>query len=162
MTFTELSAEERADPARFLLGTFFSPTDASQAAGQAYLKRLAARTRDRDLPVSTKTAAAQLQAIREWGAVPSRDRYATLPKIRHPTLVVHGAKDIVPLGNEEVEVQVEHCGLCHSDLSMLTNDWGWSRFPAVFGHEAGGTVVEVARGYTDYPYSTQQRKEVWR
>ena len=44
MTFTELSAEERADPAQFLLAAFFSPTDASQAAGRAYLDRLAART----------------------------------------------------------------------------------------------------------------------
>jgi pimeloyl-ACP methyl ester carboxylesterase len=95
MTFTELSSEERADPDQFLLTAFFSPTDASQAAGRAYLKRLAARTRDRDLPVSTKTAEAQLHAIREWGAVPSSDRYATLPKIKHPTLVVHGTKDIV-------------------------------------------------------------------
>jgi pimeloyl-ACP methyl ester carboxylesterase len=95
MTFTELSAEERADPDQFLLTAFFSPTDASQAAGRAYLKRLAARTRDRDLPVSTKTAEAQLRAIREWGAVPPSDRYATLPKIEHPTLVVHGTKDVV-------------------------------------------------------------------
>jgi pimeloyl-ACP methyl ester carboxylesterase len=95
MTFTELSSEERADPDRFLLSAFFSPTDASQAAGRAYLKRLAARTRDRDRPVSTKAAEAQLHAIREWGAVPSSDRYATLPRIKHPTLVVHGARDIV-------------------------------------------------------------------
>jgi pimeloyl-ACP methyl ester carboxylesterase len=95
MTFTELSSEERADPDQFLLTAFFSPTDASQAAGRAYLKRLAARTRDRDLPVSTKTAEAQLHAIREWGAVPSSDRYATLSKIKHKTLIVHGTKDIV-------------------------------------------------------------------
>ena len=39
MTFTELSSEERADPEQFLLAAFFSPTDASQAAGRAYLKR---------------------------------------------------------------------------------------------------------------------------
>jgi len=95
MTFTELSADERADPDQFLLGAFFSPTGASQAAGRAYLKRLAARTRDRDRPVSTRTAEAQLHAIREWGAVPPSDRYATLQKIKHPTLVVHGIKDIV-------------------------------------------------------------------
>ena len=44
MTFAELSAEERADPEQFLLAAFFSPTDASQAAGRVYLKRLAART----------------------------------------------------------------------------------------------------------------------
>jgi pimeloyl-ACP methyl ester carboxylesterase len=95
MTFTELSAEERADPDRFLLDALFSPTDASQAAGRAYLKRLAARTRDRDRPVSTRTAEAQLRAIREWGTVPPSERYATLQKIKHPTLVVHGNKDIV-------------------------------------------------------------------
>jgi len=95
MTFTELSAEERADPDQFLLAAFFAPTDASQAAGRAYLKRLAARTQDRDLPVSTKAAEAQLHAIREWGAVPSSGRYATLPKIKHPTLVVHGTRDVV-------------------------------------------------------------------
>jgi len=48
-----------------------------------------------------------------------------------------------PLGAEEVEVHVEHCGLCHSDLSVLNNDWGISQFPAVLGHEAVGRVVEV-------------------
>ena len=37
MTFTELSSEEQADPEQFLLAAFFSPTDASQAAGRAYL-----------------------------------------------------------------------------------------------------------------------------
>ena len=95
MEFAELSAEEQADPVRFLLTAFFSPTEASQAAGRAYLKRLAARTQDRDLPVSPKTAEAQLRAIREWGQVPSRDRYATLKDIKHPTLIVHGNKDIV-------------------------------------------------------------------
>jgi pimeloyl-ACP methyl ester carboxylesterase len=95
MTFTELSSEERADPDRFLLSAFFSPTDASQAAGRAYLNRLAARTRDRDRPVLTRTADAQLRAIREWGAVPSSNRYATLQNIKHPTLVVHGTRDIV-------------------------------------------------------------------
>jgi pimeloyl-ACP methyl ester carboxylesterase len=97
MTFTELSSEERADRERFLLTAFFSPTDASQAAGRAYLNRLAGRTRDRDRPVSTRTAEAQLHAIREWGAVPSNNRYAALQNIKHPTLVVHGTKDIVVL-----------------------------------------------------------------
>ena len=55
------------------------------------------RTRDRDRPVSTRTAEAQLRAIREWGAVPSSKRYATLQNIKHPTLIVHGNKDIVVL-----------------------------------------------------------------
>ena len=53
--------------------------------------------------------------------------------------------ELGPLGDEEVEVEVEHCGLCHSDLSIRNNDWGFSRFPAVLGHEAVGRVVEVGR-----------------
>src|SRR6516165_4381556 len=51
--------------------------------------------------------------------------------------------ELGPLGDEEVEVQVEHCGLCHSDISVLNNDWEFSQFPAVLGHEAVGRVVEV-------------------
>jgi D-arabinose 1-dehydrogenase-like Zn-dependent alcohol dehydrogenase len=34
--------------------------------------------------------------------------------------------DLGPLGPEDVEVVVEHCGLCHSDLSVLNNEWGGS------------------------------------
>jgi pimeloyl-ACP methyl ester carboxylesterase len=95
MEFAELSAEEQADPVQFVLTAFFSPTETSQVAGRAYLKRLAARTHDRDLPVSPKAAGAQLRAIREWGSVPSSNRYATLKDIGHSTLIVHGNKDVV-------------------------------------------------------------------
>jgi uncharacterized zinc-type alcohol dehydrogenase-like protein len=35
------------------------------------------------------------------------------------------AVDLGPLGSEDVEVAVEHCGLCHSDLSVLNNDWAY-------------------------------------
>ncbi|NML15872.1 NADPH-dependent aldehyde reductase Ahr [Azohydromonas caseinilytica] len=56
-----------------------------------------------------------------------------------------------PLGAQEVEIAVEHCGLCHSDLSMLDDEWGQSRYPLVPGHEAVGRVValgEEALGLT--------------
>ncbi|MGO9109054.1 MAG: NADPH-dependent aldehyde reductase Ahr [Thermoguttaceae bacterium] len=51
--------------------------------------------------------------------------------------------DLGPLSAEEVEVEVEHCGLCHSDLSVLKNDWGVSLYPAVLGHEVVGRVTAV-------------------
>ena len=95
MTFTELSAEEQADPVAFLLAAFFSPSQASQAAGREYMKRLESRKENRDLPVSRSSAEAQLAAIREWGTIPPTGRYATLKNITHPTLIVHGNKDIV-------------------------------------------------------------------
>lgn len=50
---------------------------------------------------------------------------------------------------EEVEVAVENCGLCHSDLSVINNELGFSRFPVVPGHEVVGRVValgEAAKG----------------
>jgi len=47
------------------------------------------------------------------------------------------------LGDEHVEIKVSHCGLCHSDLSMLNNDWAMTAYPFVGGHEAVGQVVAV-------------------
>ena len=51
--------------------------------------------------------------------------------------------DLGPLGAEDVEVAVEHCGLCHSDLSVLNNDWGISQYPAILGHEVIGLVTAI-------------------
>ncbi|QDT71562.1 NADPH-dependent aldehyde reductase Ahr [Lacipirellula limnantheis] len=51
--------------------------------------------------------------------------------------------DLDPLASDDVEIQVEHCGLCHSDLSVRNNEWGTSRFPAVLGHEVVGRISEV-------------------
>jgi uncharacterized zinc-type alcohol dehydrogenase-like protein len=48
-----------------------------------------------------------------------------------------------PLGADEVEVAVEHCGLCHSDLSILKNEWGLSQFPATLGHEVIGRITAL-------------------
>lgn len=49
--------------------------------------------------------------------------------------------DAGALGAEEVEVAVDYCGICHSDLSMLDNEWGMSTYPFVPGHEAVGRVA---------------------
>ena len=48
-----------------------------------------------------------------------------------------------PLGPEEVEIAVEHCGLCHSDLSVIDNEWGFSAYPCVPGHEVVGRVISL-------------------
>jgi alcohol/geraniol dehydrogenase (NADP+) len=46
-----------------------------------------------------------------------------------------------PLGREDVEIRVEHCGICHSDLSMIDSEWGRTNYPIVPGHEVVGTIV---------------------
>ena len=59
--------------------------------------------------------------------------------------------DLGPFQPEDVEIAVEHCGLCHSDLSILNNDWGISQYPTILGHEVIGRVTAIgpnARGVT--------------
>lgn len=48
-----------------------------------------------------------------------------------------------PLGTEDVQIKVESCGICHSDLSMIDNDWGNSTYPLVAGHEIIGTIEKA-------------------
>lgn len=51
--------------------------------------------------------------------------------------------ELAPLGPDEVDITVEHCGICHSDLSMLDNEWDMAQFPLVPGHEIVGTIRSV-------------------
>lgn len=48
-----------------------------------------------------------------------------------------------PLDAEDVEIAVEHCGICHSDLAMIDSEWGASTYPLVPGHEVVGRVVAL-------------------
>lgn len=48
-----------------------------------------------------------------------------------------------PLGPDQVEIDVQYCGICHSDLSMLNNEWHMTQFPFVPGHEAVGTIAAL-------------------
>lgn len=45
------------------------------------------------------------------------------------------------LGSEEIEIDVDFCGICHSDLSMLNNEWGMTEYPFVGGHEVVGKIT---------------------
>ena len=47
------------------------------------------------------------------------------------------------LGSQEVEIAITHCGICHSDLHLISNDWGISHYPFIPGHEIVGTVSAV-------------------
>jgi uncharacterized zinc-type alcohol dehydrogenase-like protein len=49
-------------------------------------------------------------------------------------------------GPDEVLLEVLHCGLCHSDVSMLDDAWGISSYPLVPGHEVVGKVAAVGEG----------------
>ncbi len=51
--------------------------------------------------------------------------------------------ELGPLGEQEVDIKVHYCGICHSDLSMLHNQWGITQYPFVPGHEIIGEVISV-------------------
>ncbi len=51
--------------------------------------------------------------------------------------------DLGELGSEQVDIKVHYCGMCHSDLSMLNNEWGLTQYPFVPGHEVVGEVIAV-------------------
>ncbi|MCV2884123.1 NAD(P)-dependent alcohol dehydrogenase [Aestuariibacter sp. AA17] len=53
-----------------------------------------------------------------------------------------------PLHADEVEIDVESCGICHSDLSMLDNEWGMTEYPFVPGHEVVGIIKQVGKNVT--------------
>ncbi|WP_242086202.1 NAD(P)-dependent alcohol dehydrogenase [Aestuariivivens sediminis] len=50
----------------------------------------------------------------------------------------------------DVEIDIEYCGVCHSDLHFAKNDWGFSVYPVVPGHEIVGTVTQVGDKVTAY------------
>src|SRR5436190_14724116 len=80
-----------------------------------------------------------------------KQAYKSGPTTQHQVWITKAPKqpmaletvDLGPLSAEDVEVAVEHCGVCHSDLSVLNNDWGISQYPAILGHEVVGRVTAL-------------------
>jgi uncharacterized zinc-type alcohol dehydrogenase-like protein len=66
-------------------------------------------------------------------------------------LAVHAAgAELLPfkydpgkLGAQDVEIAISHCGVCHSDLHLISNDWGISQYPFIPGHEVIGKVSAI-------------------
>ncbi|MEQ4531271.1 MAG: NAD(P)-dependent alcohol dehydrogenase [Mixta sp.] len=61
------------------------------------------------------------------------------------------------LSAEDVEVEVEYCGVCHSDLSMIDNEWGISSYPLIAGHEVIGRVSALGEAAKNKGLSIGQR-----
>jgi pimeloyl-ACP methyl ester carboxylesterase len=81
-------------PDHLWLRVFFTPSEASQAAGRAYLKRFRLRTEGRDPETNEKVAPAQLEALAKWGA-PRENPFHYLKAIHQPTLVINGDNDVI-------------------------------------------------------------------
>ena len=88
----------------FWLDGFFTDKPASRKAGQAFLKRRNARTKDRDIPPDDKVMSAQFAAFSEWGE-PRGERFAYLKNIQQPTLVIHGQQDIIVYTSNSIHLK---------------------------------------------------------
>lgn len=45
--------------------------------------------------------------------------------------------------SKDVKIKIDYCGVCHSDIHTVRNDWGGSKYPVIPGHEIIGTVEAV-------------------
>lgn len=54
------------------------------------------------------------------------------------------------VGDNDVLIDIEYCGVCHSDIHVARNDWGGTQYPIVPGHEIIGRVLEVGKGVSEF------------
>jgi uncharacterized zinc-type alcohol dehydrogenase-like protein len=71
---------------------------------------------------------------------------ATEPKARISATTIERR----PVGPEDVKMDIEHCGVCHTDIHFVNNDWGMTHYPVVPGHEIVGRVTEVGKEVTKF------------
>ena len=57
--------------------------------------------------------------------------------------------DAGEIASDEVEVKITHCGVCHSDIHLIDNDWGTSKYPFIPGHEIVGAVTAIGSAVKD-------------
>jgi pimeloyl-ACP methyl ester carboxylesterase len=118
----EARQRSEGDPRRYL---FFDQSLTSQAAGLAFLQRLAQRTADRDPESSQETVDAQFAAIMAWGADGNGSSAQRLQRIGQPVLVVNGKNDImVPTSNSYTLFQ----GLPNARLTLYPDSGHGSLF----------------------------------
>jgi uncharacterized zinc-type alcohol dehydrogenase-like protein len=53
-------------------------------------------------------------------------------------------------GADDVQIEILYCGVCHSDLHMVRNEWKHTLYPCVPGHEIVGRVVAVGAGVKNF------------
>lgn len=51
-------------------------------------------------------------------------------------------------GPNEIEIEVQYCGVCHSDIHQVRNEWSNTVYPCVPGHEVVGRVTKAGSGVT--------------
>jgi len=64
-------------------------------------------------------------------------------------LVAHSIKRR-QVGKKDVQIEIDYCGVCHTDLHFVNNDWGMTEYPVVPGHEIVGRISTVGNDVTKF------------
>ena len=51
---------------------------------------------------------------------------------------------------DDVKIEIDYCGVCHSDIHQVRNDWKNSKYPVVPGHEIIGRVTQVGKNVSNF------------
>src|ERR1700688_4286700 len=54
------------------------------------------------------------------------------------------------VGPKDVQIDILYCGVCHSDIHQVRNEWGSSRYPMVPGHEIVGRVLQTGKDVSKF------------
>lgn len=61
--------------------------------------------------------------------------------------LVFERRDLRP---DDVAIEILYCGICHTDLHVVRDDWNATRYPVVPGHEIVGRVIDVGQEVTRF------------
>ena len=56
------------------------------------------------------------------------------------------------VGPKDVQIKIEYCGVCHTDLHFVNNDWNMTEYPVVPGHEIVGRVTDLGSEVTKFSH----------
>ena len=54
------------------------------------------------------------------------------------------------LHNTDISIEIDYCGVCHTDLHFVTNDWGTTEYPLIPGHEIVGKITEIGSAVSKF------------
>ncbi|PKA60135.1 putative cinnamyl alcohol dehydrogenase 6 [Apostasia shenzhenica] len=86
----------------------------------------------------TETTPNHTQTVNGWAALDSSGKIVPFVFKRREN------------GEEDVTIKIIYCGMCHTDLHNVRNDWGQTIYPVVPGHEITGVVTKVGSRVTEF------------
>jgi uncharacterized zinc-type alcohol dehydrogenase-like protein len=95
---------------------------------------------------STKRNSTVMNSINGQGPFPTKGMAAYSPE--GPLRIMDFERRA--LGPKDVAIKLHYCGVCHSDIHTIHEDWGKVQFPQIVGHELAGEVVGVGSSVSKF------------